>query len=148
MQSTTMKEAKLELNGQIFIGNPHEKGWAEKAACGNTGDLLFVKGAAQNKIAIGCGGCAVQAACLRDAIETGDVWGIRGGLTERRRRALVNSMGGFANVLAEIDHERDKVIAQQIEQNNHPEEYAHFAVPLRLVAQHRLEQEAETQQAS
>ena len=36
-----------------------------------------------------CDGCAVRAACLEEAIQQGDVDGVRGGLLGRERRVLI-----------------------------------------------------------
>lgn len=148
VQSTNMKEDTLQLGGLIFEGNPHEEGWELKAKCQNAGDILFARGAVQNKIVKGCGGCAVQAACLREAIEQQDEWGIRGGLTERQRRKFVKELGGFTNALEVIDHDRNEARAQQIAQNNNPQEYARVAVPLRIVASHTMGLDLQTQIAS
>lgn len=143
-----MKIEKIEVSGRTFLGDPHQKNWAREASCRGEGDLLFVRGAQQNKVAQGCGGCLVQAACLRDAIELKEEWGIRGGLTERARRAFVRSVGGYDRVLAEIDHDRNEAISRQIAQNNNPQEYTQLSVPLQLIAHHIMGFDQDTQKAS
>lgn len=40
-----------------------------------------------------CGRCPVQQACLDDALATGERFGVRGGLSERERRALAKHLG-------------------------------------------------------
>lgn len=65
--------------------------WLLKAACKGLGDAMFPdnneRGIAAAKNI--CRACPVWRECLRDALDTGEVqWGIRGGLTDRERRAL------------------------------------------------------------
>jgi WhiB family transcriptional regulator, redox-sensing transcriptional regulator len=143
-----VEEKVLQLGAYTFTGDPHQEEWALQAACRSTGDLLFVRGAEQNKIARGCGGCAVQAACLRDAIESRDPWGIRGGLTERQRRKLVKDLGGFVDTLEIIDHDREEAKAKKLEQNNNPIKYTRLASPLRLAASGGMGLDTDTQKAS
>lgn len=64
--------------------------WAAKAACASEPpDALFVRGAAQRKARTRCFRCEVRMQCLADALESGAVFGVWGGLTERERRALM-----------------------------------------------------------
>ena len=66
--------------------------WREVAACAQTDPELWFptgggNGRAGKKI---CGGCPVQAECLQDALDVGDVeHGVRGGLSARDRAALL-----------------------------------------------------------
>jgi WhiB family transcriptional regulator, redox-sensing transcriptional regulator len=41
-----------------------------------------------------CARCPVRARCLQDALEIGDDHGVRGGMTERERRALIRAAKG------------------------------------------------------
>jgi WhiB family redox-sensing transcriptional regulator len=64
--------------------------WSRNAACKNTDpDLLFVQGAAQNRVKIICAGCNVRTECLADALDNEIEFGVWGGMTERERRALL-----------------------------------------------------------
>ena len=68
-------------------------GWREVAACAETDPELWFpsKGGANGRAAKKiCGGCPVQAECLQDALESGDVLhGIRGGVSARNRRGML-----------------------------------------------------------
>ncbi|MDH3050776.1 WhiB family transcriptional regulator [Gordonia alkanivorans] len=64
--------------------------WVAKARCrGGDPDDLFVRGAAQRKAATICRHCPVQLECGADALDNRVEFGVRGGLTERQRRALL-----------------------------------------------------------
>ena len=64
--------------------------WAAEAACRTMDpDLLFVQGAAQNRVKLICFGCPVRAECLADALDNQVEFGVWGGMTERERRALL-----------------------------------------------------------
>jgi WhiB family transcriptional regulator, redox-sensing transcriptional regulator len=64
--------------------------WAAKAACRTTDpDMLFVQGAAQNRVKAICLGCPVRTECLADALDNRVEFGVWGGMTERERRALL-----------------------------------------------------------
>ena len=64
--------------------------WSQSAACKNADpDLLFVQGAAQNKVKVICAGCKVRTECLADALDNQIEFGVWGGMTERERRALL-----------------------------------------------------------
>ena len=67
--------------------------WREVAACAQTDPELWfpTKGGANGLHAKQiCGGCPVQAECLQDALESGDVLhGIRGGVSARNRRGML-----------------------------------------------------------
>ena len=63
--------------------------WAAKASCKDTGlDMMFVRGAEQNKAKQLCTGCPVKTECLAEALDNQIEWGVWGGMTERERRAL------------------------------------------------------------
>jgi len=64
--------------------------WSSKALCNETRpDVLFVRGAAQNRAKAVCLGCPVRTECLADALDHRIAFGVWGGMTERERRALL-----------------------------------------------------------
>lgn len=64
--------------------------WADRGACRTADpDMLFVQGAAQNKVKIICTACPVRMECLADALDNRIEFGVWGGMTERERRALL-----------------------------------------------------------
>lgn len=65
-------------------------GWVSKALCRATDpDELFVRGAAQRKVAVICRHCPVMQECGADALDNKVEFGVWGGMTERQRRALL-----------------------------------------------------------
>ncbi|MFV2196000.1 WhiB family transcriptional regulator [Nocardiopsis sp. LOL_012] len=64
--------------------------WSEWAACqGSDLNVFFSNGRhIQDRARAVCGRCPVRAACLADAIEQGDQFGIRGGLNPQERRRV------------------------------------------------------------
>ncbi|WP_040480192.1 WhiB family transcriptional regulator [Longispora albida] len=63
--------------------------WLTRAACRNGDpDALYVTGAAQHEAKRVCAGCPVRFRCLAEALDSGDEYGVWGGMTERERRAL------------------------------------------------------------
>ena len=70
-------------------------GWRDVAACAETDPELFFpeKGGDSARWAksVCREVCQVREACLQDALDTADVeWGVRGGLSPRERRALLD----------------------------------------------------------
>ncbi|MEV6029314.1 WhiB family transcriptional regulator [Streptomyces sp. NPDC052036] len=64
--------------------------WIESAACRDSDpDELFAQSAQQNRAKTVCGGCAVRADCLAEALDNRIEFGVWGGMTERERRALL-----------------------------------------------------------
>ncbi len=64
--------------------------WPAQAACrGADPDVLFVQGAAQNRVKTMCASCVVRTECLADALDNEIEFGVWGGMTERERRALL-----------------------------------------------------------
>ncbi|MFD5065791.1 WhiB family transcriptional regulator [Streptomyces sp. NPDC058394] len=64
--------------------------WIESAACRDSDpDELFTQSAQQNRAKAVCGGCAVRAECLAEALDNRIEFGVWGGMTERERRALL-----------------------------------------------------------
>lgn len=75
---------------------PRPAHWMEDAACRAADpDLFHPEGDAgtvhlmTREAKSWCARCAVQAACLEDAMARGERWGVWGGLSERERRALL-----------------------------------------------------------
>jgi WhiB family redox-sensing transcriptional regulator len=71
---------------------PADDSWRDDAACrGEDTDMFFPAPSdvvtAAKAVAV-CDTCPVSDACLRDALETGEQHGIRGGLAPHRRRQL------------------------------------------------------------
>src|ERR1700754_3064022 len=67
-----------------------EEPWESRALCRTTDpDALFVRGAAQRKAAVICRHCPVMQECGAEALDNKVEYGIWGGMTERRRRALL-----------------------------------------------------------
>lgn len=66
------------------------RAWVFKGLCRDRDpDELFVRGAAQREAAAICRYCPVLRECLADALDNRVEYGIWGGMTERRRRALL-----------------------------------------------------------
>jgi WhiB family redox-sensing transcriptional regulator len=64
--------------------------WIESAACRDRDpDELFAQSAQQKRAKTVCGGCAVRAECLAEALDNRIEFGVWGGMTERERRALL-----------------------------------------------------------
>lgn len=72
--------------------------WQESALCAQTDPEAFhpEKGGSAREAKRVCLGCDVREECLDDALEKGDRFGIRGGLSERERRKLLKSLGSTA----------------------------------------------------
>lgn len=65
--------------------------WQDDALCAQVAQEMFFpeKGGSTRDAKRICDGCDVKAQCLAYALETGQRFGIWGGLSERQRRALV-----------------------------------------------------------
>lgn len=65
--------------------------WAAVAACREADpDDLFADGAEQRVAKWMCGGCPVRTVRLAEALDNQTEWVVRGGTTERERRALLH----------------------------------------------------------
>jgi WhiB family redox-sensing transcriptional regulator len=84
-----MTQIPIDLDSR----NPKMVGWRERAAClsedpdlffpdGNTGPALLQTEKAKSV----CRGCPVAAACLKWAVESGQDYGVWGGMSEDERR--------------------------------------------------------------
>lgn len=73
--------------------------WHESALCAQTDPEAFYpeKGGTTRPAKKVCQACPVQTECLEDALATDERFGIRGGLSERQRRALKKQRSEQAN---------------------------------------------------
>lgn len=85
--------------------------WVSQARCAFIDpDRLFVRGAAQKTAAKFCRGCPVIIECAADALDHRVEYGVWGGMTERRRRALLRAhpeVVSWADFLSEEDRRAD-----------------------------------------
>lgn len=89
-RSTPRRLGLAAANTSARAVNPEDRTWVTDALCRNTDpDDLFVRGAAQRKAATICRNCPVKRECGADALDNKVEYGVWGGLTERRRRALL-----------------------------------------------------------
>lgn len=67
--------------------------WQDDALCAQVGQEMFFpeKGGSTRDAKRICEGCDVKAQCLAYALESGQRFGIWGGLSERQRRALIKA---------------------------------------------------------
>jgi WhiB family redox-sensing transcriptional regulator len=77
------------------FAEPEDDSWRDDAACQHADPDLFFPDdgdhvAAAQAVAV-CRGCPVINACLSDALDTRERFGIRGGLTAKQRRALLTA---------------------------------------------------------
>lgn len=64
--------------------------WVAHALCrDDSGDSLFVKGAAQRDATLRCRDCPVLTQCRADALDSRVEFGVWGGMTERERRSIL-----------------------------------------------------------
>jgi WhiB family redox-sensing transcriptional regulator len=78
--------------------------WAADAACRTVRpDVLFVRGAEQNRAKQVCSGCPVRVACLAEALDNTIEWGVWGGMTERERRSLLRRRPNVTSWRALLD---------------------------------------------
>lgn len=99
------------MEGQLL--STWDSQWSSKAACRDTDpDVLFVQGAAQNRVKIICAGCNVRTECLADALDNNIEFGVWGGMTERERRALLRRrphVGSWRELLMSARKEYDRL---------------------------------------
>jgi hypothetical protein len=114
-----------------FTGDPRDKEWVEKATCSpQNSDSFYAEDAEMQKetaysLCRSFGReCPVQLPCLIDAMDKKEHWGVRGGLTERERRAFTEKHGRrLLEILATEDY-----LAQElaIDRSTNPQKYAHL----------------------
>ena len=81
----------LPANSNLRAVTSEGRAWVLNALCRDRDpDELFVRGAAQRKAAVICRYCPVMRECGVDALDNKVEYGIWGGMTERRRRVLLN----------------------------------------------------------
>lgn len=89
-QSTNRQLGIVPVNSNPRAMNAQDRAWVTNALCRNSNpDDLFVGGKAQRKAATICRNCPVKRECGADALDNRVEYGVWGGLTERRRRALL-----------------------------------------------------------
>ena len=73
-----------------FLTDPEVVAWQEQALCAQTDPETFFpeKGGSVKPAKRVCMACPVRAECLEWALETGERYGIWGGLSERERRKV------------------------------------------------------------
>ena len=77
-------------SARVLVDDEDRLVWVSKAKCRDVDpDELFVRGAAQRKVATICRHCPVQLECGADALDSRVEFGVWGGMTERQRRALL-----------------------------------------------------------
>ena len=77
-------------SARVLVDDEDRLVWVSKAKCRDVDpDELFVRGAAQRKVATICRHCPVQLECGADALDNRVEFGVWGGMTERQRRALL-----------------------------------------------------------
>ncbi|MEU0489964.1 WhiB family transcriptional regulator [Nocardiopsis sp. NPDC006139] len=64
-------------------------GTALSAHCRTDPDAMYVRGIAQDDAAKVCTGCPIRTECLADALDNRIQAGVWGGMTARKRRALL-----------------------------------------------------------
>ncbi len=81
--------------------------WGPRAACRKSEpDALFVQGAAQREATQICRRCPVVAECLADALDHRIEFGVWGGMTERKRRAMLRRHPEITSWRAVFERER------------------------------------------
>lgn len=92
-----MKRNPFTASNQV-AGSGDRGDWVMQAHCRNGDpDALFVRGAAQRRLAAICRQCPVVMQCRADALDNKVEFGVWGGLTERQRRALLRKNPHITN---------------------------------------------------
>jgi hypothetical protein len=80
-------------------------GWRGLAACAGTDDELWFPGA-DDVVPVAaqviCAGCPVQAECLASALDTGEAYGVWGGLSASERRQIRPALAIAGRVDGEV----------------------------------------------
>ncbi|WP_371174633.1 WhiB family transcriptional regulator [Buchananella felis] len=97
-----------------------DQSWTVAAACsGLEPDALFVAGREQRRMRDVCADCPVRVQCLADALQSGSMFGVWGGLTERERRALMRARPDVTDWETWI-LEADDFVAEQLRARHRP----------------------------
>jgi WhiB family transcriptional regulator, redox-sensing transcriptional regulator len=87
-------------------------GWVSKALCRTTDpDELFVRGAAQRRVAVICRHCPVMQECGAEALDNKVEFGVWGGMTERQRRVLLKDNPGVVSWSDFLDKRRNRTVS-------------------------------------
>ena len=79
------------------LGSPGIAGSGDRPKCKAVGvEAMFVRGAAQNRVKLICGGCALIRECRWDGLAHDTQAGVWGGLSERERRKMLNDNPSLA----------------------------------------------------
>jgi WhiB family redox-sensing transcriptional regulator len=80
-----------EFEGAVEFGVTSGHALADAACASVDTELFFAADSDKNAIKQAkkvCAGCPVRATCLDEALEIGDQYGVRGGMTAKERRKL------------------------------------------------------------
>jgi len=85
-------DSEFMFNPGDQYNTPKTLPWQDDALCAQTNPEAFFpeKGGSTREAKKICGQCDVARECLDNALETDERFGIRGGMSERERRALKN----------------------------------------------------------
>jgi WhiB family transcriptional regulator, redox-sensing transcriptional regulator len=77
--------------GPLLADGAPDLSWQGAALCAQADPEAWYpeKGGSVREAKRICGACPVRAACLEFALDSGEIWGIWGGLSERQRRPLL-----------------------------------------------------------
>jgi WhiB family transcriptional regulator, redox-sensing transcriptional regulator len=89
-------------------------GWREDALCRHDPELFQVD-AAQNQAKLICRGCPVRTECLAEALDSGNEFGVWGGMTERERLALLRRRPHVTSWRDLLERARDRYLRQGID---------------------------------
>ena len=89
-------------------------GWREDALCSQDPELFQVD-AAQNQAKLICRGCPVRTECLAEALDSGNEFGVWGGMTGRERLALLRRRPHVTSWRDLLERARDRHLRQGVE---------------------------------
>jgi WhiB family redox-sensing transcriptional regulator len=89
-------------------------GWREDALCSHDPELFQVD-AAQNQAKVICRGCPVRTECLAEALDSGNEFGVWGGMTGRERLALLRRRPHVTSWRDLLERARDRHLRQGID---------------------------------
>ncbi|BDH59479.1 WhiB family transcriptional regulator [Tsukamurella sp. PLM1] len=96
-------------SARVLVDDEDRLVWVSKAKCRDVDpDELFVRGAAQRKVATICRHCPVQLECGADALDSRVEFGVWGGMTERQRRALLRQHPEVTSWRAFFEAQRER----------------------------------------
>jgi WhiB family redox-sensing transcriptional regulator len=89
-------------------------GWRADALCRQDPELFRVD-AAQNQAKLVCRGCPVRTECLAEALDSGNEFGVWGGMTGRERRALLRRRNDVTSWRDVLEQARDRYLREGID---------------------------------